>query len=327
MAPITEFIDLLEGNSPESLHWEYKYYKEEGHAPSPTLEDGLIWFFQRLQEAIFDHSDRRPLGLTPLRFAPGLISAEEYSETGCAITPDWKEFYFTRSGDDLRYPTTFVSRFEDGKWTQPEEAPFAGFGPHISPDGKRVFVSQYGSDEEGERTVGLWFADREQEGWGDFEYHGLGSRPSISDSYNLYYVDRSNEEDRGVIVMQKLIDGKYGKPEIVGGGVNTPHYDAHPCIAEDEGFIIFDSDRPGGYGEGDLYICFRIDDDTWGNAINLGPVINRESHEAYASISPDGKYLFFSSNRGGSFDLYWVDMDIVERWSAPRILIQRNLHN
>ena len=314
MAPIPEFINLLEGNTPEGLHWEYRYYDDEGHAPSPTLEDGLIWFFQRLQATMFHRPDTRALGLTPMRFAPGLISTEEYSETGCAITPGWKEFYFTRSGGGLRYPTTFVSRFEDDNWTRPEEAPFAGFGPGISPDGKIMFVSEYRSDKEGERTVGLWFADRDQEGWCDFEYHGLGSRPSISDNYNLYYVDRSDEKDRGVIVTRKLVDGKYGKPEIVGGDVNTAHYDAHPCIAEDEDYIIFDSDRPGGYGEGDLYICFRNDDDTWGDAINLGPAINKESHEAYASVSPDGKHLFFSSDRGGSFDLYRVDLDII--WKA-----------
>jgi len=241
-----------------------------------------------------------------------LISTEKYSETGCTFTPDGKEFFFTRSGGNLQSPTIFVSRFQNNKWTQPDKAPFTGYGPHVSPEGKRIFVSKRRDNEENQRTVELWFAKREGKRWTGFQYHGPGNRPSMSNSLNLYYIDRSDEEDRGVIVVQNFIDGKYFKPKIIGGDINTPYYEAHPCIAKDESYIIFDSNRPGGYGEGDLYICFRNDDGTWGNAINLGPTINTECYEAYSSVSPDGKYLFYSSNSEGSFDLYWVDLNIIE---------------
>ena len=264
------------------------------------------------QTGIISYFNQQPPGLTPRRFAPGLISTETYSETGCTFTPDGKEFYFTRSGGDLPSPAIFVSRFEEARWTQPEKASLSGFGPHISPDGEKIFVSKFGISENNQRTIELWFANREEKKWSDLQYHGLGNRPSVSNSFNLYYIDRSDKEDRGVIVVQNFMGGKYSKPRILGGGINTPYYEAHPCISKDENYIIFDSNRPGGYGEGDLYICFRNDDGTWRNAINLGPTINTEGHEAYSSISPDRKYLFYSSNNDGNFDLYWVDLSIIE---------------
>lgn len=258
-------------------------------------------------------SGQQPPGPTPERFAPGVVSTEEYSETGCTFTPDGKALYFTRSGGDLESPTIYLSRFENNKWTETEKAEFEGFGPHISPDGKKIYVSRYGYDEDTKRTIELWYAEKEGNGWSGLKYHGLGNRLSMSDSLNLYYIDRSNESDRGVIVVQESADGKYAESEILGGGVNTASYEAHPCIARDESYIIFDSDRPGGYGKGDLYVSVRKDDGTWGDAVNLGPAVNTEGYEGYASISPDGKYLFYSSDKDGSFSLYWVDLDILEQ--------------
>jgi Tol biopolymer transport system component len=251
-------------------------------------------------------------GTSPQCFAPGLVSTEEYSETGCTFTPDGQELYFTRSGGDLEFPVIFVCALRGTDWTKPERVLFDGFGPHISPDGGRIFVSKYGYGKENQRTMELWVADREGQNWADLKYHGLGSRASMSDSLNLYYVDRSDDEDRGVIVVQRLIDGEYSESEALGGGVNTPHYEAHPCIADDESYLIFDSNRPGGYGEGDIYVCFRNDDRTWGDALNLGAAINTKGYEAYASISPDGKYLLYSSDRLGDFDLYWVKLSVIE---------------
>ena len=312
VSSIPEFITLLSEKSPESLVWDYRFYEREGHCPVPTLRDGLVWFFQRVQAGGRQYPGQPAPGLIPERFAPGLISTDTYSETGCTFTPDGKELYFTRSGGDLEAPTIYVSRLADNGWTQPEEAPFAGYGPHIAPDGQTIFISRYGFDAENQRTTELWYAKRTGDGWSDMQYHGPGNRPSLSRSNNLYYIDRSNEADRGVIVTQDLIGIDYSEPRIMGGGINTPSYEAHPSIAADESYLLFDSNRPGGQGQGDLYVCFRLQDGTWGDAVNLGPTINTASYEAYSSHSPDGKYLFFSSNRDGNYDLYWVDLKILE---------------
>ena len=76
----------------------------------------------------------------------------------------------------------------------------------------------------------------------------------------------------------------------------------------DESYIIWDDQRENGYGDSDLYISFRQQDNSWGPAINLGDKINTEFEDAYGSVSPDGKYFFFHRSYGGDkADIFWVD--------------------
>lgn len=109
-------------------------------------------------------------------------------------------------------------------------------------------------------------------------------------------------------------NGVYSPVEHVGAPVNTEHLDSAPFIAADESFIIFESDRPGGFGQQDLYVSFRRDDE-WSTPANLGSAVNTEQIEDEAYVSPDGKYLFF--NRRAAYttrqhtDIYWVDFAAV----------------
>jgi hypothetical protein len=41
--------------------------------------------------------------------------------------------------------------------------------------------------------------------------------------------------------------------------INTDYNDSDPLIAPDESFLIFHSNRAGGFGEHDLYISFNHD--------------------------------------------------------------------
>ena len=54
-------------------------------------------------------------------------------------------------------------------------------------------------------------------------------------------------------------------------------------------------------------------DNSWSKPVNLGKEINSEAREIYPRISPDGKYIFFSSNRSGNWDIYWADAKILEK--------------
>ena len=76
--------------------------------------------------------------------------------------------------------------------------------------------------------------------------------------------------------------------------------------------------REGGFGDSDLYISFRQKDDSWGPAINMGDKVNSDKWDAYASVTPDGKYILFNRLIDGSnddkmdVDIYWVDAKIIE---------------
>ena len=94
---------------------------------------------------------------------------------------------------------------------------------------------------------------------------------------------------------------------------------AHPFIAPDESYLIWDSERPDGFGDSDLYISFKQSDGTWGKAINMGETINSDKWDAYATVTSDGKYLMF--NRGiskGNIDIYWVDASIIDTLRAKQ---------
>ena len=81
------------------------------------------------------------------------------------------------------------------------------------------------------------------------------------------------------------------------------------------GFLIFDSKRPGavgGEGDIDLYICFRNKKRMWGDAISMGDKINSPLQDHVASLSSDGKYLFFAHGEQDCWDIYWVDAKVID---------------
>lgn len=118
-----------------------------------------------------------------------------------------------------------------------------------------------------------------------------------------------------VIRISTLKNGKRQAPKKMGPEVNTGKATAHPFIAPDESYLIWDSKRDGGYGDSDLYISFRQKGGAWGPAINMGDKVNSNKWDAYASVTPDGKYILF--NRGiddnnDNVDIYWVDAQVIE---------------
>jgi len=78
---------------------------------------------------------------------------------------------------------------------------------------------------------------------------------------------------------------------------------------KNEDYIIFNSNRPGGYGGLDLYISFANGSGGWTTPQNLGPNINSSGNDDSPYLSPDYKYLFFArTNSAGEEDIYWVDV-------------------
>ncbi|MCX6165568.1 MAG: OmpA family protein [Ignavibacteriae bacterium] len=71
-----------------------------------------------------------------------------------------------------------------------------------------------------------------------------------------------------------------------------------PYLAPDEVTLFFASDRKGGYGSSDIYMCKRLDNSwlRWSEPINLGELVNSDGWEGYFLISPDGKFSYFVSS-------------------------------
>ena len=135
---------------------------------------------------------------------------------------------------------------------------------------------------------------------------------------NLYMTDITNAAGAGFgnAIVYPWVDGRYGVPRRLGGGVNSPVVADHVFIAPDESYILLDSTRPGGQGgEGDLYACFRMPDGSWSEATNLGDTANDPGTNFCPSVSPDGRYIFYTANR----DIYWVSAKILEPLRAKAL--------
>src|SRR6186713_2131449 len=81
-----------------------------------------------------------------------------------------------------------------------------------------------------------------------------------------------------------------------------PSHTSDPLIAPDESFLIFHSNRPGGFGikdkdvnviHCDLYISFN-EAGKWTKPINMGDQINTTGIEMAPALTPDGKYFLFT---------------------------------
>lgn len=129
-------------------------------------------------------------------------------------------------------------------------------------------------------------------------------------SKDTYYFDVGTVV--GAIRYSRLIDGKREEPKALGEKVNTGKWIAHPFIAPDESYWIWDAERENGYGDNDLYISFRQQDGSWGAGINMGDKINTAAQENGGFLSPDGKYFFFNRHLKSGGGIYWVDAQFIE---------------
>ena len=181
--------------------------------------------------------------------------------------------------------------------------PLAG-EPVISPDGKILYLGR----KFREKTNTGWSEVKSLGPMFDTKEYGI-MRLSASAKGTYVFDDYLIDEIR----ISTIKDGKREEPKLLGKHINTGKWTAHPFIALDDSYMIWDSEKDSGYGQNDLYISFRKQDGSWGTAINLGDQINTEFDEAYASVSSDGKYIFFHRGYGGDTgDIYWVDANIID---------------
>jgi hypothetical protein len=90
----------------------------------------------------------------------------------------------------------------------------------------------------------------------------------------------------------------------------------HPSLSPDGGMLFFASNKPGGYGETDLYVSRRTATG-WGTPENLGETINTSGSELFPFYHPSGKLYFTSNGHGGmgGMDIFYTTYDT--QWAPP----------
>lgn len=255
-----------------------------------------------------------PPGGEPALFAPGIVNKGLYTRD-IAMMPDLSEIYFGVNVGNYAVATVMVSRLVDGRWTEPEVAPFASdprwsdMEPCIDPDGAKLyFASNRPAGEGGEEPEehhAIWVMERAGDGWGAPallpEVINDGSAnffPSVTHDGTLYFT-RDLPDGGNAIFRSRMVGGLYAPPERLPEQVNSTRNQFNAYVAPDESYLIVPTfGRPDSVGSVDYYIVFREADDTWTEPVNLGDKINTDGGSEYSPyVSPDGKYFFFMSSR------------------------------
>ncbi len=260
-----------------------------------------------------------PPGMTPEIFAPGIVSTEK-NEINAVFSPDGNEFFYSVR-DDI-YKIMQMKRI-DNKWTEPavfvHSGNFSEADPFISPDGSMLFFVSKRPVEGFGPPHDIWICNKTGDGWSEPYDPGppLNSDdneiyPSVTSDMTVYFnSNRDGGFGKRDIYRSEYVDGNFTEPQNLGGKISTEYNEGDVFISPDESYLIFVSgDRPDSFGSGDIYICYREDDGSWTDPVNLGNEINTEHYDFCPIVSPDGKYFFYSSNG----DVYWVNAEFLDQF-------------
>jgi hypothetical protein len=227
-----------------------------------------------------------------VKIMPGWVNSNE-NEFGPIAFSDNLLYYSTVSQGQVQFMRT---QRLTGAWQQPtsalglpESAAVRFANGSFSPDGKRFYFTQCYDPSYEERG-------------------GSGFRTRC----HLYLLRRSD-------------DGSWGAPERLRDYINVPnHTVTQPFVTQDRGreLLFFASDREGGFGGLDIYVCERpLDSDELDFSLpqNLGNTVNTAGDEVTPFFDAASQTLWFSSNSQvslGGLDIF-KSVRADGKWSSP----------
>lgn len=253
----------------------------------------------------------------PEPFYPALF-ATEGGESWFSPAPDGRWALIDLHDEDWEDHRLFIVRREGEGWAEPVEARFDGEiwgaplrGARFSPDGRRIVFSARGRQAGEREDYDLYLAEVDGYGFTNAqrlpepvnseasEYHA-----SFTASGALYF-SSPREGGEGRSDIYRAEPGADGAWTVVRNAeLSTELSEADSFIDPLERFIIFArTNAPDGLGGDDLYIA-RREGEGWSAPEHLGPQINDEGYDYGPHLSPDGRTLFFTTFRGGDYDIW-----------------------
>lgn len=249
----------------------------------------------------------------------------EYNEISPVISPDGKTLYYARishpqntHGDKGSQDIWYSELQPDKQW-----GPAKRMGPplnkdeynsaySITPDGNTMLIK--GAYNNGVyETRGFSLTKRTANGWsppqkinvigyesmskGQFDCGFLSADGKV---LLMSFSEKKNSKEDDIYVSFRQKDNSWSKPVNIGADVNTKFTETTPFLAPDGATLYFSSDREGGKGSNDIYVCKRVDKTWkhWSKPQNVGADINTEGYDAYYSVAASGEYAYMTTFKG-----------------------------
>lgn len=209
----------------------------------------------------------------------------EWEEYLPSVSADGKLFVITRRGpyqNGIVSEDFFQSEYKDGKWTMAQN-----LGPSVNTMGNE------------------------------------GAQCLAPNGKVLFFTacDRDDGLGRCDIYISVKRNGQWSEARNIGPSINSKHWESQPTISPDGRELYFVSNRPGGYGDMDIWKSELSEKGTFSKPVNLGSTINTPYDEMSPFIHTDNQTLYFASNGHpglGDFDLFLSRRDYpTATWQSP----------
>ncbi len=260
-----------------------------------------------------------------------------YSELNPVISADGNQLYFVRSNhpqnsNPIEGQDIWKSeKSENGDWQpavnigQPFNKQQFNTLFNISTSGNKMLIG--GAYKDGVYWgVGFSFIEKRNGTWGepteldikkfDKMNSGLYSSANLLPDNKTLLLSFCEEVDgklNNLYVSKLSVNGRWSEPKSLGTVINTSYDESTPFMAADGVTLYFSSNRPGGFGQNDIYLTRRLDDTwtNWSEPINLGPQINTEEWDGYYTIPASGHvaYMVSYKNTLGKADIVEIKLN------------------
>lgn len=258
---------------------------------------------------------QKPPGLIPEVFAPGIISLNGRYEHGVSFSPDLHEIYFSANKKG-GLTAIYFSKFEGKKWKPVKKAKFTKgrkeeeMHPFVSSNGEKIYFTALNSDNT---DVKIWYANRSGDSWDD-----VTKLDSPINDDKVFYPNAAKNGDLFYFNVSKrrmyFATNKNGSsPKVQEMEIE---FGVHGFISPSQDYLLVNArnKEDDQRKDSEIYVYFKKKDGAWSKPINLGKEVNSNFPETVPSITPDGKYLFFSryNEEGGLSNFYWVSTEVIE---------------
>jgi outer membrane protein OmpA-like peptidoglycan-associated protein len=242
----------------------------------------------------------------------------DYEESMPVFSKDSSVLYFTRTYD----PKSTGGEYDQDIWYSVKDASGV-YGPAqrvkelnnklhnavfgVNKDGSAIYLfNAYEGKKDMEKGISM--ANKKGKKWAKPEKINIPGLVIEGDFYGFHVNEEETiilltykgpntvgNEDLYVVFRQN--DGSWKEPLNLGTEINTEGYEMSPFLSPAMDTMYFTSDRPGGFGDGDVYFSVRQDESwtKWSAPVNLGPKINTPRFDAF--FIRTGNTVYWSSNR------------------------------